>query len=276
MLRALAALTSAAVALVFAQTAFASSNDPYSGLAQGSDISWPQCGSSYPRGVGFGIVGIDHGRPFDVDNQYGPNTCLASEYAWAPAGRQALYLNTGWDPSYYTNHLVADCDNTSRLKTFVDDTHRQAWEVGCATAWFNENYALDPKTTVVSSGSAAGVTWTRYGQALAQPKVWWLDVETGNSWSSTDLTLNAEALQGAVDELGVLTPGVPVGAYSTSLQWGQIAGTTNTVGGMAGIWVATGQKSSRNVTSYCTKTFDGFSRAWLVQWVGRVDYDVAC
>lgn len=66
-----------------------------------------------------------------------------------------------------------------------------------------------------------------------------------------------------------------MGAYSTSYQWGQIAGSTH-VTGLAAVWVATGQTRARNVTAYCTRTFDGFSRAWLVQWVSRLDYDVAC
>src|SRR5437588_4475570 len=104
MLKALAAVTAAAVALVFGQTALAAGN-PYSG--QGSDISWPQCGKSYPTGAAFGIVGVDHGRPFDPDNQYGPNACLAGEYAWAQkTGRGDLYINTGYDPTYWTNHQV--------------------------------------------------------------------------------------------------------------------------------------------------------------------------
>jgi hypothetical protein len=270
MLKALATVTSAALALAFAQTAFAAS-DIYTGLGQGSDVSWPQCGNSLPTNASFGIVGIDHGRPFDVDNQYGPNTCLTTEYAWAPAATQALYMNTGYDPSYYTGHLVADCDSASKTKSSVVAL-QQAWEVGCATAWFNENYALDSSSTLVSSTQYGN----RYGQNLAAPKMWWLDVETGNSWSSSDLTLNAETLQGAADELAVLTPSIPVGAYSTSYQWGQIAGSTH-VGGLAATWVATGQKSSRNIKSYCSKTFDG-TPAWLVQWVyhNTYDYDVAC
>ena len=250
-----------------AQTALASTATPYTGLAQGYDISWPQCGTKYPHG-GFGIAGIDHGRPFDVDNQYAPNPCLGSEYAAAQkTSSAALYMNTGYDPSYYTNHPVQDCVNQMSSHG-ADDAHRQAWEVGCAFAWYNEQYALTTNTL----GS-----YKRTGLGLAQPAVWWLDVETGNSWSSTDLTLNSAALQGAVDELGVLTPGVPVGAYSTSYQWGQIAGS-NPVTGLSAVWVATGQRSSRGVTNYCTKTFDGFARAWLVQWVyqTKIDYDVPC
>jgi len=262
MLRLLAAGTAAALALVMGQTAFALSN-PYTG--QGTDISWPQCGKSFPSGVSFGIVGVDHGRPFDPDNQYGPNTCLATEYAAAQTKtstkRGDLYINTGYDPTYWTNHQVTACINQMTADTPV----QEAWEVGCATAWINFNYV-----------TGAGVNRGGYTQqGLAAPAMWWLDVETGNSWSTADLSLNAATLQGARDELNTLTGGAPVGAYSTSLQWSEIAGS-NQVTGLAAVWVATGQRSSKNVTSYCTKAFDGFTRAWLVQWVGRVDYDVTC
>lgn len=258
------AIAAAAFATAVQPVLAAASTNLYSG--QGSDISWPQCGKSYPSGVAFGIVGVDHGRPFDPDNQYGPNPCLASEYQWAvkKTARADLYINTGYDPSYYTNHLVPQCDSQSKTMLSLDQAHQQAWEVGCATAWFNYYYVTG--TGANSYGYAQ--------QGINFQGMWWLDVETGNSWSSSDLTLNAETLQGTVDELTALSS-LPVGAYSTSYQWGQIAGSTP-VNGMTAIWIATGQRSSRNVTRYCTNAFDGFTTGWLVQWVGRVDYDVAC
>lgn len=270
MLKLLSAGAAAALALV-AQNAFALTT-PYSTLGQGYDISYPQCGKAYPSG-GFGIIGIDHGRPFDVDNQYGPNPCLPAEYSNAitTTHRADLYMNTGYDPSYWTNHQVNAC--TAQMTSHYTDTdHQRAWEIGCATAWFNANYVLDSTSTVVSTA------YGRHGQNLPAPQMWWLDVETGNSWSSSDLTLNAATLQGAVDELHALpaTSTAAVGAYSTSYQWGQIAGTTY-VSGLAATWVATGQKSATNVKKYCSKNFDQ-TAAWLVQWVwhNAYDYDVPC
>lgn len=260
----LAALAAAVLALVFSQEAFAFS-DPYAGLAQGYDISYPQCGGSYPGG-GFGIVGIDHGRPFDPDNQYGPNPCLASEYAAAQGtGHASLYMNTGYAKTYYQNHPVASC--VSQSKTVSPKTSlQQAWEIGCAQAWFNEQYALG------TGQNAYGYTQ----QGLAAPSMWWLDVETANSWSSANLQLNAETLTGAAQELAQLTPSIPVGAYSTSYQWGKIAGR-NSVAGLAADWVASGQTSGSNLSSYCGTGFSG-APVWLVQWVWQstYDYDVAC
>ncbi len=235
----------------------------YPSGATGYDISYPQCGTTYPNGS-FGVVGVDHGRPFDADNQYGPNPCLASEYAHSSS--HALYLNTGYDPTYVTGHSVSACVQQSQRIPGLDVAHQQAWEVGCAQAWFNEQYALGTGT------NPHGYTQ----QGLPAPKAWWLDVETANSWSTTDLSLNSETLQGAVTELKSLTPQIPVGVYSTSYQWGQIAGP-NPVNGFAADWVATGQSSAKSAKGYCSRPFTPGTGVWLVQYVSRnVDRDYAC
>jgi hypothetical protein len=63
----------------------------------GNDISYPQCGKSYPTGQLFGIVGVNGGIASTT------NPCLSSELSWAAntidsAINQAkiqLYVNTG-------------------------------------------------------------------------------------------------------------------------------------------------------------------------------------
>src|SRR2546430_6234940 len=68
-----------------------------------------------PQGVSwrssrtFGIIGVDHGRPFDSNPG---NPCLAEEYAHTP--NPALYVNTGYDPSYTdANHTLPHCTTKS-------------------------------------------------------------------------------------------------------------------------------------------------------------------
>ena len=229
-----------------------SASTPYSSGTSGYDISYPQCGSAMPAGS-FGVVGIDQGRPFDTVNGLGPNPCLANQYSRTPHG--ALYMNTGYDPSYVTNRQVASCVAASSRKVNLDSAHQQAWEVGCAFAYDNWNYALN-------------------SLKLAAPAAWWLDVETDNSWSS-DVTLNATTIQGALDELHQLAPAIPVGVYSTGYQWNRIAGATP-VRGIDADWVATGASSLRRARNYCGSPFNPGVPGRLVQAVTPYDVDYAC
>lgn len=76
----------------------------YTSGSTGYDISYPQCGGSYPTGS-FGIIGVDAGYPF---GHYNP--CLKDE--WSKAPNPALYLNTGYDPVYTQvdgKHSTPEC-----------------------------------------------------------------------------------------------------------------------------------------------------------------------
>ena len=110
-------------------------------------------------------------------------------------------------------------------------------------------------------------------QSVTAPAAWWLDVETANSWSSSDLSLNVYTIQGIVDTLRQATA-APIGVYSTSYQWNVITG-----GYQAAVdadWVATGQRTLKRAKTYCAST--GFTGAaiWLVQYVTTIDRDYAC
>lgn len=222
---------------------------PYSSGTTGADLGWPNCATSYPAS-NFVIAGISHGRPFDVVNG-NPNPCLTGEYA--SSANHGLYLNTGYDPIYYSEHATADCVQRSAALT-SDAAHQQAWAVGCSWAEDQAGYA-----------SSVGA---------ASPSAWWLDVETANSWSANDLTLNSAALQGGVDELNSLTPAIPVGVYSTGYQWSQIVGSSS-VTGLAADWVATGTSTQRRAQRFCNSSFTG-QPVWLTQWVTSYDKDYAC
>jgi len=218
---------------VFASAA----TDPYVSGTTGYDVSYPQCGGASPSGA-FGIVGVNGGRPFSY------NSCLAAEYAATPQSPAAsLYINTGYSGAYRQN-ITSNCSALSASVTGTS-AQRQAWAIGCSEAETSLNYAGQQGAVNVSA--------------------WWLDVETGNSWSSSNRSLNQYAIQGATGRL--LQIGPPVGVYSTGSMWKTITGGSFTPSGIAADWVAAGS---------CSTPFTN-SPVWLTQTsTGGVDYDTAC
>ncbi|MDP9072593.1 MAG: hypothetical protein M3N98_00215 [Actinomycetota bacterium] len=164
--------------------------------AVGSDVSWPQCGGALPAYPGFGIVGVNDGRPFTN------NPCLASEYHWAAAaGRPGFYLNTA---------------NPGGAGSAIDWYGQRSPRPSCSPA--------DEAACAYNFGFQGAVQAFSYAntQAAAGPgHTWWLDVETSNSWSN-DRVSNLASISGAIDALRIR--GVLVGVYSTGYQWGRITG----------------------------------------------------
>jgi hypothetical protein len=108
---------------------------------------------------------------------------------------------------------------------------------------------------------------------VSSPSAWWLDVETANSWSTSDLSLNQYTIQGIISVLRSSTT-APVGIYSTAAQWASITG-----GYQASVdadWVATGQRTAKKARTYCSSSGFTGAKVWLVQYVTTIDKDVAC
>jgi hypothetical protein len=111
-------------------------------------------------------------------------------------------------------------------------------------------------------------------QGVAKPEGWWLDVETENSWSSTDLSLNQYTIQGLVDALHRKSS-ASVGIYSTGYQWRKIVGGLP-VSGVRANWVATGKLSADGAHARCGTGFSG-EPVWLVQYLqGGFDTNYVC
>jgi hypothetical protein len=122
---------------------------------------------------------------------YTKDDCLGEMYRWASAGRTIpqVYMNTNSPPSTYTNKA---CD--------AKDEWCKAYEYGY-------------------EGAADAVKYAR--SQGADPRQWWLDVETGNFWSG-DTTANSRVVGAAIEYLQAT--GHTVGVYSTPRQWGIIVG----------------------------------------------------
>lgn len=203
--------------------------------AVGTDVSWPQCGSDYPAGYSFAIIGVTGGRPFSA------NDCFAGEFAGAKAtGNLQLYVNLAYGQSQDGPLLCAAADSGC-----------QAYNYGFDSARWARQYAHDQ--------TAGASDWVGN---------WWLDVETENSWSD-DADQNSYVIQGALDYLQRVA-GRTVGVYSTSWMWAELVGsfappnTPNWVAGANGL----------DDVGKCTASLWPGGQVWTVQYLNfEIDLD---
>ena len=218
----------------------------------GYDISWPQCGGSYPPSSPIGVVGVNDGRGFTT------NPCLSSEAAWAGNGLD-LYVNIN-SPS------AADgTDSSGPAGNCAGNTSCMAYNYGYNDAQYSMSVARS--------------------QGLA-PRMWWLDVETvggcaqsdptgGSGYWSCNQGLNRLTIQGALD--AIRSAGSQVGIYSTSYQWGVITAGYTPSNGSPPNWLAGDEASPPS--SWCDGSHDFAGGApWLLQvWPTQTyDRDQAC
>ena len=251
-----------AVPALAAKPSFNSGHTGGSATKLGNDISWPQCNKTLPTGQAFGIVGVNDGL---ANNN---NPCFAQELSWAKASRgatgqplSALYVNTA-NPGHLSN----------------------SWPTGNA---YNGVTITNPYGTCAGAEDAACAYMYGYERAWDDATIrnvpgpgtylWWLDIETANSWSTTNLTANKADLQGMADYFQSI--GALVGLYSTSYQWSQIVGTNNPGGSLNGLnsWLpgARSQKAAISNCSLAPLTVNG--RVTATQYVSSgFDYDYSC
>ncbi|HZT66710.1 MAG TPA: hypothetical protein VFA11_13065 [Acidimicrobiales bacterium] len=246
------------VALLAMSTA--ASAKPISGststAATGFDVSYPQCSSSLPSAIAFGIVGVNDGIV------YSPNPCLAKQYQWAvkatsastsPETSVSFYANTA-DPGPSSTHWPK---GQLSPKACSADAPSQGcdYDYGWNAATNSYNDA------VAAAGSSANI----HGDP------WWLDVENANSW--VDGALNIADLQGAADALAQLS-GVTPGFYTNSSSWQSITGSTTAFSGYPA-WLP-GARNLTGAKSNCTATAPTHGTITLTQYSSSgldADYD---
>jgi hypothetical protein len=233
----------------------------------GYDISYPQCPTNItlPATHVFAVIGVNGGKATTS------NGCFQRQLAWAltsagganePAA--ALYVNTGnpglaatWWPQSNTTHVPFQTPISNPKGTC---NHK----AGAACAY-------------VYGYSAAEADWNAANTANPSATFkWWLDVETSNSWSSTDTSANAASLAGMVAYFK--TKGVTVGIYSTGYQWGRIAGKTPSTSALAKLpsWLA-GYSSSTAAAACASSPLTPGGRVALIQYgSGGFDRDLSC
>lgn len=233
----------------------------------GYDVSYPQCGRSYPESFAFAIVGVNGGRVYDVNPCLGPGED-ASQLEWA--GEEVeLYFNTG-NPGprlseYWPNGQTEprECDTADNPGT---DTVDCAYVYGWNAAEHGYAAALE---AFVELG------WTDAdAEHLPGEVTIWLDVEPANSWRG-DRDLNVAALEGAVGYLQSVEVD-RIGFYSAPRLWQRITGGTDAFADHPA-WHA-GADDRDDAERRCTdeEAFTGGELA-MVQWVaGDIDANVRC
>jgi len=197
----------------------------------------------------FGVVGVNAGYPFTY-------------YTHLPRGRvrgggedrqrRPLHQHR-YDPSYTAidgRHTTQACANSSLA------VNGNAGPAGGVGRWMQRGPA---RLAYASSQSAPS------------PTAWWLDVETANSWSSSDVFLNRYTIQ-APRHIATVNDSAHRN-LSTSYQWNAITA------GYQPPWMRTGgHRPADGEASPGLLPVDGFTGApvWLVQYVTSIDNDYVC
>jgi hypothetical protein len=238
------------------------------GTALGIDVSWPQCNVTPPADYSFVTVGLNRGRAND-SNECSATQLLLSQGAnsTAPKPQASIYINTG-NPGLAANWWPASNTTQDGHVTVSNPRGTCAHKAGAACA-FVYGYSMARDDVLIRGAN---------GGAVANPTdyLWWLDVETGNTWS-TDVSANTASLEGMYAYLHGI--GADVGLYSTAHQWSTIAGATSSRATIAGLpsWLA-GASSATTAKTACTSHgLTPGSVVTQVQFVSAaVDYDVFC
>ncbi|MHB8577887.1 MAG: fibronectin type III domain-containing protein [Dehalococcoidia bacterium] len=226
------ALSLAVLARVFGQQAAVQAFGPYPAGSTGTFLSFPQCGGSFPASAGaFGIIGVTGGRAFYQ------NPCLVGEYAWAQQAPAA--------PSAVMN-LNVPIGTTA----FKAQSGPRGACAGSDAVCLGFNYGYNAAQAAVADAASQQTTAV----------VWWLDIETENSWAA-DSSQNVPVIEGAVAALQ--THGLLVGLYSTPSQWQQISGNFQP---RLPVWLA-GAADAASAAGACQRGHGfGGGSVWLVQF----------
>lgn len=259
----------------------------------GNDISYPQCGARLPSQTAFAIIGVNGGLATKT------NPCLADQLAWAGTSaiggtsqtKIQLYVNTAnpyddydvygtsWDswptsiidplgniaPNPYVDVAAGETCDGQKV-----DSLACAWQYG----WNRAVEAANDR--FIAAAEAANIS------SRPSEYVWWLDVETGNSWRSGDdyrLRTNVADLEGAAAYYQSI--GATVGLYSTTYQWGVITGNLisaeSNLNGL-GVWYPVGAVRESTAVSACSNNpLTAGGSIVMTQFIKKnLDYDYSC
>jgi hypothetical protein len=211
---------------------------PYVAGSTGYDVSWPNCRAAPPVMPPWGVVGVTGGLNFRQ------NVCLSQEANWFR--NLSLYANTG-----YAGAVAA--------RKYADFPRHCGHDDETCLAY---NFGFNAGKYAVDYAASQGV----------HAAMWWLDVETENSWSD-NVQFNRASIQGEADAIKRYTVVATIGAYSYPGQWDRITG--NWRPGWPN-WAATGSLERADALTFCRDhNFTG-GPTWLAQYTIRLDQNYAC
>ena len=250
-----------------------SSNTPL-----GIDVSWPQCGKRLPTDQAFGIVGVNGGLATTT------NPCLKDQLTWAGKSvggtsqeKLQLYVNTanpgGLNTTSWPKNNIDPAGNAPinpHGKCDGSDSLACAWQYG----W---NRAVEDVLDRFRPAAAqAGVS------SLPSAYIWWLDVETENTWklsgSTSDNQSNVAVLEGMTEYFKSVNG--RIGLYSTGAQWQQIVG--NSVGPLSNLngldnWRPGGASLNTSKAACTAAPLTTNGKVVLTQFISKgLDYNYSC
>ncbi len=211
----------------------------------GNDISFPNCSSAIPTTSSFGIVGVNFG------SDYTANFCLSEE---------ASKFHNPW--LYVNSNYPGDTEAAAKYNATPNVC--AAGDVNCLAYDYGYNAGVQD------------VVYTNH--VKVDSAVWWVDVETTNSWQGTvaqhqqDIIGEVQGIE--AEHRALYGNSVFAGFYSTTFQWNEI-----TAGLQAGlpVWYATGLGNVPNITDYChSSSFDGGHLAIIQYLENNLDTDFSC
>ncbi len=243
------------------------SGSPYLSSNLGYDLSYST--HAYPTiPFGFGVVGVTGGKAFVH------NSRAASEYSWAQFGSSAptvyLNLNAPYGSTATSAHMSVPktCDSI-----FTGSTSPDGYPEPTVCGAYDYGYAAAKDAYAYANGQKVS------------SRLWWLDIEEANSWSS-DTAVNDAVIQGAMDYLN--SQGLRVGIYSVPYMWKNIAGSgfspSQAISGAAittPTWFPIGISTRVGAINSCLSrsSFIPGSPVWIIQYeddATSVDRNIAC
>lgn len=242
----------------------------------GNDISYPQCGKTYPTKQAFGIVGVNDGLANTT------NPCLSSELVWANKSLngtnqaiEQLYANTANPGGLNTPSWPQDnTDPTGNTTTNPYGICNGANSSACSWQYGWDRAVEDVQNRFMPAAQSAGLSTN------PSDYPWWLDVETINTWESGSMfsfQANTADLEGMVAYFQ--SKNTAVGIYSTNTQWAQIVGNLSSSSSLNGLnnWIPGAHNLSGAKSNCALAPLTPGGKVIITQYSSSTfDYDNSC